>query len=152
MSMVCVKGPAHWWVAHIFWALLTSSRSLWELLFSSGFFFWRDEKRERSRFLREGLSADFLDSLDKISVFRRSDRWIVLKFSQLVHNIYHYILMVQIVNRRSLSSVIAAGVTCVFWVIFPNFSSLLCWLLCMLLLVGCDILVDWFGCLYPQFA
>ena len=58
LILPAVKGPVHllyfflsespityWCVAHMFWALLTSSRSLWELLFSSGGF-WREEKKK----------------------------------------------------------------------------------------------------------
>ena len=74
-------------MAHIFWALLTSSRSLGQLMLGAGVFFVLEEKkRNRERVLREKRVAGFSGQRDKISDCKRSDRWIVLKFSQLVHN------------------------------------------------------------------
>ena len=74
-------------MAHIFWAMLTSSRSLGQLMLGLGFFVLEEKKRNRERVLREKRVAGFSGQRDKISDFKRSDRWIVLKFSQLVHNI-----------------------------------------------------------------
>ena len=68
-------------MAHIFWALLTSSRSLGQLMLAAGFFGFGREERNRDKRV-----AGFSEQRDKISAFKRSDRWIVLKFSQLVHN------------------------------------------------------------------
>ena len=71
----------------MFWALLTSSRSLGQLMLGAGvFLFWKKKKRNRERVLREKRVAGFSGQRDKISDYKRSDRWIVLKFSQLVHN------------------------------------------------------------------
>ena len=70
LDILSVKGPAHWWVAHIFWALLTSSRSLGQLMLGLGFFVLEEKKRNRERvWERKGLLV-FLDSETKFQLAR----------------------------------------------------------------------------------
>uniref|UniRef100_A0A3Q7IYR6 Retrovirus-related Pol polyprotein from transposon TNT 1-94-like beta-barrel domain-containing protein n=1 Tax=Solanum lycopersicum TaxID=4081 RepID=A0A3Q7IYR6_SOLLC len=58
----------------------------WAADVGAGFFVLEEKKRNRERVLREKRVAGFSGQRDKISDCKRSDRWIVLKFSQLVHN------------------------------------------------------------------
>ena len=128
-------------MAHIFWALLTSSRSLGQLMLGLGFFVLEEKKeiergfeREKSCWFfwtaRQNFILQEIRPLDRSETFTAGSQHIALHLDRSDRQSEFLIVCYR--SWRNLH----------FLVIFLNFSSLLCWLLCMLLLVGCDILVD----------
>lgn len=128
-------------MAHIFWALLTSSRSLGQLMLGLGFFVLEEKKEIERGFEREkgcwffwtarqNFRLQEIRPLDRSEIFTAGSQHIALHLDRSDRQSEFLIVCYR--SWRNLR----------FLVIFLNFSSLLCWLLCMLLLVGCDILVD----------
>ncbi|VFQ97432.1 unnamed protein product [Cuscuta campestris] len=78
-------------------------------------------QRKKNRIERKGAGAEFTDQPHKFDHRRRSDRWIELKFSEVVPNTLGFNLFKFHINRSYGSSVIAAGATLHFWVIILIF-------------------------------
>lgn len=89
-----VVGPAHFiWVPFFFgggpncvFTLLTKKKESKKKGLGSGALTDRAEKKKKQNRERKGAGAEFTDQPHKFDHLRRSDRWIELKFSEVVPN------------------------------------------------------------------